>query len=112
MEVDERYLWQAFSHKFGGFCRCRRRSGYVGPQKLKVLFQGVCYALGVLNQKKISNPQRSSSDPLASGGLQSLEEDIDSYSIGRRWSASTSLIAYRQSVISRWRRIRQLRLRR
>jgi hypothetical protein len=49
---------------------------------------------------------------LASGGLQSLEEDIESYSIGGRWSASTSSIAYRQSVISRLRRIRQLRLRR
>jgi hypothetical protein len=38
VEVDERYVRQAFSHKFRGFCRCRCRSGYVGPQKLKVLF--------------------------------------------------------------------------
>ena len=101
MEVDERHVRQAFSHKFRGFCRCRCRSGYVGPQKLKVLFQGVCYTLGILNQK-ISNPRRSSSDPLASGDLQSLEEDIKSYSIGSR--QRTLSIACRQSAISRGRR--------
>ena len=32
MEVDERYVRQAFNHKFRGFCRCRCRSAYVGPQ--------------------------------------------------------------------------------
>ena len=53
MEVDERYLWQAFIHKFRGFRRRRSRSGYVGPQKLKVLFQGVSYTLGILNQKNL-----------------------------------------------------------
>ena len=83
MEVDESYVWQAFSHKFRGFCRCRCRSGYGRPQELKVLFQGVCYTLGILNQK-ISNPRRSSSGPPAPAGLQSSEEDIEYYSIGRR----------------------------
>ena len=38
VEVDECDVRQAFSHKFRGFCRCRCRSRYVGPQKLKVLF--------------------------------------------------------------------------
>ena len=51
--MDQRYVRQAFSHKFRGFCRCRCRSGYVGPQKLKVLFQGVRYTLGILNQKNL-----------------------------------------------------------
>jgi hypothetical protein len=57
MEVDQRYVWQAFSHKFRGFCRCRCRSGYVGPQEFKVLFQGVSYTLGILNQKNLQPPE-------------------------------------------------------
>ena len=27
------------------------------PQKLKVLFQGVCYTLGILNQKNLQPPE-------------------------------------------------------
>ena len=52
--------------------------------------------------RRISNPRRSSSDPLSSGGPQFLEEDIASYSIGRHRSASTSSIACSQSTVSRW----------
>ena len=46
-------MWQAFIHKFRCSRRRRRRSGYFGPQKLKVLFQGVSCTLGILNQKNL-----------------------------------------------------------
>jgi hypothetical protein len=62
--------------------------------------------------RRISNPRRSSSDPLASGGPQSWEEDIASYSISRRRLARTSQIVCRQSAICRRWRACQVRLRR
>ena len=41
VEIDERYVGQTLGNKFRGFCRCRRRPGYLRAQELKVLFQGV-----------------------------------------------------------------------
>ena len=45
VEIDERYVGQTPGNKFRGFCRCRRRPGYLRAQELKVLFQGVCHTL-------------------------------------------------------------------
>ena len=78
---QQRYVWQAFSHKFGGF------------SVVAALYQGSCYYFGNPQPEKSPSPRRSSSDPLASGGPQLLEEDIASYSTGRPRSANSSSMA-------------------
>ena len=45
VEIDERYVWKTLGYQFRGFCRCRRRPGYLCAQKPKVLFHGVCHTL-------------------------------------------------------------------
>jgi cytochrome c553 len=65
----------------------------VASAVVAAFYQGSCYYFGNPQPEESPTPRRSSSDPLASGGPQLLEEDIASYSTGRPRSANSSSMA-------------------